>query len=252
MLCHFKSRHIETDVLPWLTDQFMGILAGIIISLIVYFLTNLLPVGEELRYKATFYRRRFSKFVLNPIIDVFYTVKTRNLAGQAIIVEDFISRTQENLTQDGFSFKGRRGNDLLFDTVLGKTQVDVKIALSYGFEGNEDEGDLRVQYAECDFKLVGCRYRSFDSHLLDLIQVFRQLEAKLEGQVGRWVGESLTCEVKRLYEFVGVLKELNMSSLEGKIDGQYQIELLQNKLVVYGGIEAKMTSMVKDIITYYY
>jgi hypothetical protein len=240
------------DIVTWLAEQFWGIFTGVIISLIVYFIVKLLPFEEDIRYKAIFYSRKILKILHDPKIKVVYVVKTQNLEEKKLKLDDAKKKILEELGRHGFIFKGELGNASIFNYILGKTEVEITLTPSYLVEGDEEKAELIVDYLQCGFRLTECRYRSFDGHLLDLIQIFRRLDTSLEDTVGKWIGESLTCDIKRLYEFVGVLKDLKMSSLSGKIGGQYQIELFENRLVVYGLIETTMTSMIKDIITYYY
>lgn len=240
-----------SEVVSFIAEQIRGIIVGVIISVIVYLIVTFIPIKENARYKAIFYRRKLSKFFSDPTIEVSYTVKTENLEDKEMRVDDLTKEILENIGQDSFEFKGERGNSRTFKSILGRTEFEVTITPSYVTRENEEE-ELIVDYLECDFKLIECKYRNFNGHLLDLIQLFRELERNLENIVGRWTGESLTCEIKRLYEFVGVLKDLKMSSLTGKIGGRYKIELFENKLVVYGTIETGMTSMIRDIIAYYY
>lgn len=239
------------DIVSWLAEQSWGIVTGVIISLIVYFIVTFLPIKEDIRYKAIFYRRKVSKLIFNPTIKVSHTIKTQNLENKKMKLDDFVNKVREKLIQNNFVFKSERGNTTIFNYTLGKTKVEITLTPSYIVE-EDDEKEPIVDYLQCEFRLIESKYRNFDGHLLDLLQIFRKLEASLEELVGKWVGESITCEVKRLYEFVGILKNLKMSSLVGKIGGQYEINLFENKLVVYGSIEAKMASMIKDIIAYYY
>jgi len=239
------------DIVSWLAEQSWGIVTGVIISLIVYFIVTFLPIKEDIRYKAIFYRRKVSKLIFNPTIKVSHTIKTQNLENKKMKLDDFVNKVREKLIQNNFVFKSERGNTTIFNYTLGKTKVEIMLTPSYIVE-EDDEKEPIVDYLQCEFRLIESKYRNFDGHLLDLLQIFRKLEASLEELVGKWVGESITCEVKRLYEFVGILKNLKMSSLVGKIGGQYEINLFENKLVVYGSIEAKMASMIKDIIAYYY
>lgn len=239
-----------SEIVSSLIEQIRGILTGIVISLIVYLILTFIPIKENARYKAMFYRRKISKLIHNPEIEICYTVKTKNLEDKEIRADNLTKEMLENLEKDSFRFKGERGNASVFQSILGKTESEVTITPSYVTK--EDEGELLVDYLQCDFKLIKCKYNNFDGHLLDLIQIFRKLELNLEDRFGKWTGDILTCEIKRLYEVVGVLEDLKMSSLTGKIGGKYAIELFENKLIVYGTIETKMTSMIKDIITYYY
>ena len=242
-----------SEIVSIIVEQIRGIIIGIIISLTVYLIVTFIPIRENARYKAMFYRRKISKLIHNPKIEVGYTVKTKNLEDKEIREDNLTKQILENLEQDGFRFKGESGDSSVFQSILGRTEAEIMITPSYiPKENEENEEELIVDYLECDFKLMECKYNNFDGHLLDLIQIFRKLERNLENMVGNWTGESLTCEIKRLYEFVGVLKDLKMSSLTGKIGGQYSVELFENKLVVYGTIETGMTSMIRDIITYYY
>lgn len=220
--------------------------------MIVYFIVTFIPIKENTRYKATFYRRKISKFFANPRIEVSYTTKTEDLEDKNIRLDDFVSKIKEKMTQSNFAYQSDRGNASVFDYTLADTDVEIVLTPSYVFKGDEEEGELIVDHLQCDFRLKDCKYRNFKDHFLNLTQIFRKLEMTLEEEVGRWVGESLTCEVKRLYDFVGVLKDLEMSSLTGTMADRYKIELSKNRLVVYGTIETKMISMVKDIITYYF
>jgi hypothetical protein len=184
-------------------------------------------------------------------VKVSYTVKTSNLEDKSMDLDTSKRTIDEKLVHDKFILKGERGDSTVFSFILGRTEVELTLTPSYMTEESEVD-KLTVDYFQCDFKLMDCKYRNFEGHLLDLIQIFRKMESSLENIVGKWTGESLTCEIKRLYEFVGVLKDLKMSSLSGKIGGQYDIELDENKLAVYGTVETTMASMIKDIITYYY
>lgn len=240
------------DIISLLAEQILGIITGVIGSLIVYMILTILPIKEDARYKAIFYRRKISKLFSNPTIKVSYTVKTQNLEDKKMKLGDFIPKIRQKLGQNNFTFKSERGKASIFNYILGKTEAEITLTPSYFAVGEEKEGELMVDYMQCDFKLIECKYRNFNGHLLDLIQIFRKLEISLEEVVGKWVGESLTCDIKRLYEYVGVLKDLKMSSLTGKIGGQYDIEIYKDRLIVYGLIETTMTSMIKDIITYYY
>jgi len=235
-----------------MSDWLLGIFEGIIISVVVYFIVTFIPIKENARYKAIFYRRKISKFFSNPRIEVCYTTKTGDLEDKNIRLDDFVSKIKEKMTQSNFAYQSDRGNASVFDYTLADTDVEIVLTPSYVVKGDEEEGELIVDHLQCDFRLKECRYRNFKDHFLNLIQIFRKLEMSLEEEVGRWIGESLTCEVKRLYDFVGVLKDLRMSSLTGTMADRYKIELSKNRLVVYGTIETKMTSMVKDIITYYF
>lgn len=239
-----------SEIVSQIAEQILGIITGVIISFIVYCMVTFLPIKENARYKVIFYRKKLSKLIHNPTTKVSYTVKTGNLEKKDMKLDDSVREIREKLEQDNFNFKGDYGKASIFQLILGRTEVEIMITPSFITKGEEEE--LIIDYLQCDFKLIGCKYNNFAGHLLDLIQIFRKLEVSLEDRVGKWFGESLTCEIKRLYKFVGVLKDLNMSSLTGKIGGQYDIELFENKLVVYGTIETTMTSMIKDIITYYY
>lgn len=228
-----------------------GIVSGVVISTIVYFIVTFIPIKENARYKAIYYRRKISKIISNPKIKVCYTVKTENLENKKIKLDDFVNEARKKLPQNGFSLKGEQGSANIFNYILGTTEVEIFLIPSY-IQEKEGDGELLIDYVQCDFKPTECKYCNFDGHLLDSIQIFRKLEMSLEDIVGKWIGESLTCEIKRLYEFVGVLQDLKMSSLTGRIGGQYSIELFEDKLVIYGTIETKMASMIKDIITYYF
>ncbi|MEM3573656.1 MAG: hypothetical protein QXJ62_05455 [Nitrososphaeria archaeon] len=238
----------------WFIEQFWGIITGIIISLFVYFIVNFIPVREDIRYRAIFYRRKISKLILNPIIKVSYTVKTQNLEDKKLKLNDLLNVIKEKLarSRSDFTYIGEKGSACIFTSILGKTEVEITVTPSYIVKRNEGKEELIVDYLQCDFKLRECKYRNFEGHLLDMVQIFRRFEANIENVIGKWIGESLSCDIQRLYEFVGVLKDLKMSSLTGKIGGQYEIELYENKLVIYGSLETTMTSMIKDIITYYY
>jgi hypothetical protein len=228
-----------------------GIVVGVIVSLIVYVIVTLIPIQEKTRYKVIFYRRKLSKFVLNPAVKVSYSTKTQNLEEKGMLLEEFVRTIQQKLVQNKFVFKGTLGSTSNFQYIFGTTEIEIALTPSYVVRESETNG-LVVDYLQCDFKLIDCRYRNFNGHLLDLIQTLRKLEMSLEDVVGRWLAGSLTCEIKRLYKFVGVLKDLKMSSLMGKIGGLYEIELFEKSLIVYGDVETKMSSMIKDIITYYY
>jgi len=241
-----------SEVVSWFAGQLWGVFIGVIISLIVLFITNILPIGEDIRYKAIFYRRKIQKLIFNPTIKVFYTIKTQNQEEKKMKLDTFVKEVKEKLARNNFEFKSDRGNATIFKGILGKTEVEITLTPSYIFEGEEEERGFIVDYLQCDFKLIECKYNDFNGYLLNLIQIFRKLEASLEDVVGKWVGESLTCDIQRLYEFVGVLKNLKLSSLTGKIGGQYKVELFPDRMIVYGLIETTMTSMIKDIITYYY
>lgn len=237
-------------IISWLAEQAWGIFTGVITALIVAFIVVYVPLKEKTQYKAKFYGRKFLRWIRNSPIKISYTVKSSNLEEKKFVLKDFVQIVKQKLAENNFKSKGEQGSTLLFSHILGKTEVEISLIPSY--KHDEEKNELMVNYLECDFKLIGTGYNNFNGHLLDLIQIFRKLELSLEDVVGKWKGESLTCEIKRLYNFVGVLKDLKMSSLKGKIGGQYEIEMFEKKLIVYGSIDTTMTGMLKDIITYYY
>jgi hypothetical protein len=239
-----------TDIVTLIAEQFWGIITGIIVSLTVYIIVTFIPIKEHARYKATFYRRKLSKWISNPPIKTSYVTKSGNLEEKELRVTDLMKSVKQKLCQNNFHFKGEKGTSIIFNYISGKTEIELTLTPSY--QATEEEGELIVDYLECNFKLIRNRYKDFNGHLLDLIQTFRRLDSSLKEVVGEWRGESLTCEIKRLYEFVGVLKDLKMSSLKGKMGGQYEIEMFEKHLIVYGEIETKMTELLKDVITYYY
>lgn len=234
----------------WVFEQASGIITGVIIALIVTIIVVYLPLEEKTKYKAKFYLRKLYRWIRDSPIKVSYTVKSPNLEAKKFLLNNFVQNVKQKLSENNFTPKGEHGSSLMFNYILGKTEVEISLIPSY--ESDEQTEELIVNYLECSFKLIGVGYNNFNGHLLDLIQIFRKLESSLEEIVGKWRGESLTCEINRLYDFIGVLKDLKMSSLKGKIGGQYEIEMFQNSLVVYGSIDTTITDMLKDIITYYY
>lgn len=238
-----------TDLFKFLEDPFWALITGIISSTIVYLIVTFIPIRETARYKATFYRRKLSKILKDPPIQTKYVVKSNNLEEKCFVRDDLVTDMKEKLCENGFTFEGQRGSTITFKYISGTSVMDISLSLSY--QPDEDD-ELIVDYVECCFKPINIRYKNFDRFFVDILQAYIKLERSLRSFVDDWRGESLTCEIKRLYEFVGVLKDLNMSSLQGKIGGEYEIEIFENHLVVYGKIETKMGEMIKDIITFYY
>ena len=239
-----------SDVFSWISERIWAILMGVIIGLIIDFIIKFIPIGENIRFKAVFYRRKLAKWIFNTPIRVSYTVKSSNLEGKGIYLSDFISQSRQRLIQNSFEFVGERGYSSIFKYIVGKTEMEITLTPSY-FPQNENK-DLVISYVQCDFKLIECGYRKLEGHMLDLMRALIKLKDSLREIIGELTNDSLSCEIKRLYEFTGVLKDLKMSSLTGKICGLYKIDLSENKLVIYGPLDQELVSIIKDIIAYYY
>ena len=141
------------DIVSWLAEQSWGIVTGVIISLIVYFIVTFLPIKEDIRYKAIFYRRKVSKLIFNPTIKVSHTIKTQNLENKKMKLDDFVNKVREKLIQNNFVFKSERGNTTIFNYTLGKTKVEIMLTPSYIVE-EDDEKEPIVDYLQCEFRLI--------------------------------------------------------------------------------------------------
>lgn len=223
----------------------VGVITGVITDIIV----KLLPIGENVRFRILFNWRKFTKWARNVPIKVNYTIKTQNLENKNLDVESLMKTIEERLHRNSFRLKGKLGNSLILTRIFGRSEIQVTLSPSYITEMEEE---LTASYVQGDFEVINCGYKELKGHLLELLQVTHEVEKKLRDTLGDWVAESLSCEVKRLYEYTGLFSELKMSSLTGEIAGKYKVNLSQNKLTVYGALEQTLISMIKDVIAFYY
>jgi len=238
------------EALTWLASQLWGIAIGVVTSLIVFMILNIFSIQENARFKLTYLGRYLVKRIRNPLIDVRYRAKSRNLEEKNFIIGSLMQDLKRRMTQNGFTWKSEHGNTIKFEGAIGGSKFELALSPSYITEENGSD-ELAVDYLECEYYIIKCKYNDFTSNLLDLVQIFRKLENCLMEIIGNWTGESLECEVNRMYEFTGVLKELEMSSLHGTISKKYKIELFEKKLLAYGNVESEMASALKKIITFY-
>lgn len=229
----------------------LAFIAGIITAVITDIIVKLLPIGENVRFRILFNWRKFTKWVHNVPIKVSYTIKTQNLENKSLDVESLIKTIEEKLHQNDFRLKGKLGNSLIFTRIFGRSEIQATLSPSYAIETEESE-KLMVSYVQGDFEVIDCKYKRLNGNLLELIQVTHEVEKSLREILGDWIAESLSCEIKRLYEYTGVFSELKLSSLTGEIGGKYKVSLSENKLTVYGALEQTLISMIKDVIAFYY
>lgn len=230
----------------------IAFIAGVLTAIITDIIVKLLPIGEDIRYRILFNWRKFTKWIHNVPIKVKYINKTPDLMNKNIDVESLTKKIEESLCQNDYKLKGRLGNSLTFSRIYGRSEITVTLSPSYVTKMEEEQEKLIVSYVQGDFEVVNCRYKEFSGNLLELLQVSYEIQKIMRDLLGDWIGESLSCEIKRLYEYTGVFSELKLSSLMGTIGGKYKVSLSQNKLTVYGKLEQTMISMVKDVIAFYY
>jgi hypothetical protein len=231
-----------------------GIISGLIISIFKDVIVKVLPISDDLRFRITYNLRKFLKMIRNTSLEVVYTLKTQNLEDRRISREDFITQIKNELIQKGFKFVGTLGSSLILKDVSGETEMEVAFTPSFSEpeEIFEKEEKILVSYVQADLRIRKCKYNRFDGHMVDLLQTVRKLEHSLEDYLGKWSAESLSCELRELYRFTGVLKGLDLSSLSGKVGGVYPIDLFDKKVIIYGSVNQPIISTLKKIITFYY
>lgn len=233
---------------------FLIFIGGIITAVITDVIVKILPISDDLRFRITYNLKKMYKMIRNVNIKAAYTIKTQNLENKRISTEILANTIKTLLIQNDFQFIGESGGSLRFIYSYGKTDVDVLLSPSYFEfkETREKQAELLVSYVEANLQVRQLKYNQFDGNMLDLLQTHRKLETCLRDVVGEWISESLSLEIGRLYQFTGVLSDLKLSSLHGRIQEEHSIDLSEKRVTLYGPINQTLTSTLKKLITFYY
>jgi len=235
------------------TSWVLPFIGGIISAILVDVIVKLLPISDDLRFRITYNLRKISKMIRNVPVRITYTIKTQSLESRKIPGEAFVNETKKRLLPNNFQFVGQSGASLTFKHFPGKTEVDITLIPSYfKSEISEKEEELFISRIQADLLITQFKYNQFEGHMVDLLQTVHTLGQCLRDIAGEWTAESLSCEIGRLYQFTGVLSELKLSSLQGKIQGEFIIDLSEKKVIIYGLINQTLLSILKKIITFYY
>ena len=231
-------------------SEILAFVLGLISTYIASILTKLLPIPDDLRFKVSYESKKIWKWIRNVPVRATYTFKSQKLE---IKREDFFETIKDRLIQNNFRYIDCSGDTIIFQYSIGKTKAELRLTPSY-FDTEEtlqEESELLISGIQADLTVDQCKYRRFDGHMLDIFRIKDQLQTSLRDILGEWSAESLSCELRNMYKFTGVLSGFRLSSLSGKI-GNQRIDLSEKGLIVYGLVDQALTSALKRIITFYY
>ena len=231
-------------------DQIIAYFLGLLTNYLLDVLKILLPIPDDLRYRISFWRKQLLKTIINPSTTFTYTLKSHNLEFKENEWETIFLDIKESLQKEGFKLKGGRAKTVSFQYETGITKIEIE--MNVGIEEKEDE--LIVTSVQTDFVLSNGKYRSYDKNIIDIIQTVRRFDRNVRKLIGDLIADSITVKLKQFYQYSGILKEFNISTLSGKIKRKYRIDFSKNSFIIYGNLEteSELLSELKKIITYYY
>lgn len=236
--------------MPSIMSELWAFILGLFVSYISSILAKLLPIPDDLKFRLSYESKKILKWIRNVPIRITYTLKSQNLE---IKREDFLERIKDRLIQNNFHYSDLIGDTIIFHFTMGKTEAELRLTPSYFDiqETPEVESELMISSIQADLLVDQCKYRQFDGHMVDLLQIKDQLQSILIDILGLWASESLSCELQKMYKFIGILSGFRLSTLTGKI-GDQRIDLSEKGLVIYGTVEQTLLDALKKIITFYY
>jgi hypothetical protein len=230
----------------------ISFLVGVVVGVATDIIVRLIDIGENVRYRALFGWRKFTKWARNAPIEAKYFNKTANIENRKLPFEKTMDELQRILVHHDFELKGRLGNSKILGRLYGRTEIKLTLTPSYATIIENEEKIVIISQIQSEYEILNCKYRDFTGNLLDLLQISFDVEKNLRDIIGDWSQESLVFKLKRLYEYTGVFSELKLSYLSGKIAGKYDINMSENQFSVYGKLETSLISIVKDIVAFYY
>jgi hypothetical protein len=231
-------------------SEILAFVLGLISTYVASIIAKLLPIPDDLRFKVSYESKKIWKWIRNVPVRVTYTFKSQRLE---ITREDFFETIKDRLIQNNFRYIDCSGDTIIFQYSIGETEAELRLTPSYSEieEVLKEESELLISGIQADLLVDKCKYRQFDGHMLDIFRIKDQIQTSLRGILGDWTAESLSCELRHMYKFTGILSAFKLSSLSGKI-GNQRIDLSEKGLIVYGLVDQTLTSALKRIITFYY
>ena len=236
------------NILAWLLSQLLGFIIGIATTITLQVIYYLLPIDPQLRFRISYGLRHLQKWLRNEKIEIKYTLKAL-IAKEVPADEDALSdKIWQRLMLSGFEVVDKRRGALEFACRVPGAQIGVRI--DFGYEETEEETQ-RVSTIEVVFSAT-CGYRSFEADMIDLLHVVRRLENALRNIIHPWHSEAISCTLRHLYRFTGVLSSFRMTHLYGEIEGKYKVDLFEGGIIVYAPLSSEIVGILKRIITFYY
>jgi hypothetical protein len=229
-------------------ENLMWLIVGAIVAFVIQNILFELFAGPELRFKIKYFKKKLCKKIGNPYIKTILTTKTDDLTDKNLYPEKVKELIKNELRRKGFESESRRDN-FAFDLDSGGITVSAEIMFVQEFR---EEKEI-ISGVEVNLTAL-CRYNKFNAHILNLTAAAERIEECLRKAIKdvNFVRRSLSCELKNMYELTGVLAEYKPSSLDVEIGDGYSIDLFENKIVAYGNIDEKITSILQKMITVYF
>ena len=243
---------VFTWLFNWLVanifEFIVGCITGILTTIAVRVIYNLLPIDPWLRFKIGYRKRQAVKWLRNERIGLEYILKA-SIREEISDSEDVLSNEIcSRLSSKGFKCVDKRQGILKFTYQISGSHIEA--CFSFGYEDIEEDFQ-RISTIETVLSTT-CRYRSFEADMIDLLQVVRRLEDALRDLVCLWHGEAIRCALSHLYNFTGVLSGLKMTHLWGEIEGKYKVDLFEGGIIIYAPLSKEVAAILKRIITFYY
>ena len=220
-------------------------LGGILTSWAIKKVLDKLP--NYIKYEFRYNLKSFSKWWYNGPIDVEINYKINQLS---INLNEYEQEIKTFLSRNSFEFLNQKGNDYSYAIEFGSLKPTIIFSPSYEIKEYENEEMAYVYSIEVREKLK-TGFRTFKDDINESDKLKQKMNDIFRDNYGELKHESAIFYLSDMYKMTGILKEINLSSLYGKL-GDNRVELFDNKIIVYGMILTKELIKIKRMITYYY
>lgn len=200
-----------------------------------------------IKYEFRYNLKSLSKWWYNSPIDVEINYK---INGLSILLNEYETEIKNFLSKNSFEFLNQRGSDYSYSIEFGSIKPTLVFSPSYEISQYEEEQNVYVNSMEIMVKLR-TGFRDFKDDINESDKLKQQINNILKDTYGELKHDSSTFYLSSMYKMTGILKEINLNSLYGKLNDN-RVELFDNKIIVYGMILTKELIKIKRMITYYY
>lgn len=240
-----QSSAWQQQFLQFISNPFVILLIGFTAQWAGNKILDLFPnyIGYRIRYNI----KSLWKWVINAPINIIYTLKTQELS---LCPEDY-SEALITITKDnGYEYLSEAGTAKTYSTNYGEISPDIEFSISYEDVDDAFEGEVNIDYVQVQCKLT-TGFRSFRDDLYELEKFNQVLNKSFNDLFNELHNDSLTCLLGGMYKMTGILKEIELTSLFGKL-GDVKVDLYDDQIILYGVILRNEINKLKKIITYYY
>ena len=224
------------------TNQILIYLGGIVTSWVVNKLLDTIP--NYLGYRIRYNYKSLIKWINNNIITVCFSYK---IMEPPLTLGAYKDEVKTIFLNEKFNFLGEKGNNLMFNIKYSDLDLEITTIPSY----HQEQEVIKIDTIELNIKM-NTNFRSFKDDINDIYKFKDDVYGFIiPKKYDRLKNLSTTFYLGGMYKLTGILKDINLNHLYGQL-GNNQVDLFDNKIIVYDRILKDELVKIKRIITYYY